>query len=438
MTQQAGIGLGICGDGKGWSGGATRSDGEASQPGRIKEKRPKVFLELEMHKKKLGRIVLELFGDVVPRTVENFRCLCTGERGISPYSGKPLHFKGSKFHRIIPGSVICGGDIVKGDGSGGDSIYNPDGDATFEDESFKMKHDRPGLISMGHRANEPGKNCSQFFIPSKPSPKLDGKHVVFGRVIQGLDVVSKLESSGTRSGKPLFETFVVDCGELDSASMALRKRKAEELDPLPKGWEKKESRSKPGLFYYQHESGYTQFERPSSTARDPMAAKAELEERRRVEQQKARRTEQQGAGVGIDAAGDEKVRAGEVRVWHIMKKHKDFRGKPASSWRMKSITWSQKEAKDVLVKMKQKLMCIDVGGGREALQRKFENYARLESDDDLSAKCGGDLGPLVLTKKIKLFGGHEIIDAARKLKQGEVSDIVSTDEGVHLVCRFDS
>merc|ERR1719253_2196284 len=109
MSQQAGIGLGIVGDGKGWSGGSTRSDGEANQPQRIKEKRPKAFLEIEIAGRKLGRIVIELFGDVVPKTVENFRALCTGECGISPVSGKPMCYKGSRFHKIIPSRYIIGG-----------------------------------------------------------------------------------------------------------------------------------------------------------------------------------------------------------------------------------------------------------------------------------------------------------------------------------------
>lgn len=435
ITQQAGTGLGICGDGKGWSGGATRSDGEASQPQRIKEKRPKCFLEIELGKRKLGRIVLELFGDVVPKTVENFRCLCTGEKGISPYSGKPLCYKGSKFHRIIPGSTVLGGDTTKGDGTGGDSIYNPDGDATFADENYKMKHDRAGLVSMAHRGGEPNKNCSSFFFISKPCPKLDGKHVVFGRIIQGLDIMSKLESSGTRSGQPLFESIISDCGELESAAQERRKRKIEELEgPLPPGWEKKESRSKPGLVYYLHESGYTQFDRPSSRARDPLLAMAELSDKRLKEKRLETKT---SAPSALDAGEPEQpqVKRGEVRVWHIMKKHKDFFGKPATSWRQKRITWSQDEAKDALAKIRLKLLCVQLGGGTEALQRKFENYCLAESDDNLTAKGGGDLGPCMRSKK--LFGDYAIMTAIKKLKQGDISEVIASEEGVHLVARFD-
>jgi len=427
MSQQAGIGLGIVGDGKGWSGGATRPDGEASQPQTIREKRPKCFLEITLKKRLLGRIIIELFGDVTPITVENFRCLCTGEKGISAVSGRPLHFKGSRFHKIIPGKIIQGGDITKGNGSGGDSIYNQDGDGCFPDENFKLKHDRPGLVSMAHRSHEAGKNCSQFFFTSNPSPKLDGKHVVFGRVIAGIDIVTKLESMGSQSGKPIYEVEITDCGELESPAMERRKRKAESDEPLPPGWEKKESRSKPGLFYYQHEGGYTQFERPSSRARDPLTAMAELTKRRRLEAESGKGKKE---ALPVVACA-----SGEVRVWHILKKHRDFFGKPATSWRQKEIVWSRQEAKSELEKLRMKLVNVGYGGGPQALQKKFENYARLQSDDDVSAKVGGDLGPV--TKRKKLFGGSEISKAGFELKLGDVSPVIETTEGVHLVARFE-
>lgn len=434
MTQQAGLGLGVCGDGKGWSGGATRSDGEANQPQKIKEKRPKVFLEIAISNRKLGRIVIECFGDVVPKTVENFRALCTGEKGVSAVNGKKLCYKGSKFHRIIPSKIIQGGDISKGDGSGGMSIYAQDSDGTFGDENFKLKHDRPGLISMAHKGGERGVNCSQFFFTTKANPKFDGVHCCFGRVIQGMDLISKVESAGTQSGRPLFDVVIDDCGELESAAMELRKRKKPEAeDKLPTGWEKKESRSKPGLFYYVHEGGYTQFEPPTSRGRDPLTAMADIAKRRRVEAE-ARGEKPKD----LLAAGHEEVRAcnsGEIRVWHIVKKHRDFFGKPATSWRQKSITWSKDEAKAVLEKLRWKLINIGYGGGDQAMQRKFENLARLESDDDHTAKVGGDLGPV--TKRKQLFGGQDFIQAAFKLKQGEVSEVTATSLGVHLIARFE-
>eukprot|EP00434_Breviolum_minutum_P015381 symbB.v1.2.013555.t1/scaffold952.1/size217748/13 len=129
------------------------------------------------------------------------------------------------------------------------------------------------------------------------------------------------------------------------------------------------------------------------------------------------------------------VKTGEARVWHILKKHRDFFGKPAKSWRQREITWSKKEAKDALKALKFKLENVAYGGGAQALQKKFENYARAESDDDVSAKVGGDLGPI--TKKKKLFGGYEISKISFELKIGTISDIVESSEGVHLVGRFE-
>merc|ERR1712232_1108530 len=126
---------------------------------------------------------------------------------------------------------------------------------------------------------------------------------------------------------------------------------------------------------------------------------------------------------------------GERRIWHILKKHKDFHGKPASSWRQKQITWSKKEAQDSLRKIKDKLFNVGYGGGQQAMQKKFENYARQESDDDMSAKVGGDLGPV--TKKKTLFGGNSIAKAAFELEIGELSDVIDTDAGVHIIARFE-
>merc|ERR1740138_1572054 len=151
-----------------------------------------------------------------------------------------------------------------------------------------------------------------------------------------MGLLSKLESAGSQSGKPLFEAVISDCGEIESEAMKTRKRKAGEEEPLPPGWQKKESRSKPGLFYYQHEEGYTQFERPSSRAKDPLAAMAELAKRRREEASASK----------AEALPDRAVHKGEARVWHILKRHRDFFGKPATSWRQKEITWSKKEAKE--------------------------------------------------------------------------------------------
>ncbi|KAI8070313.1 peptidyl-prolyl cis-trans isomerase D [Thamnidium elegans] len=168
---------------------------------------PRVFFDVSIGGKPEGRVVFELFKDVVPKTAENFRALCTGEKGVGA-SGKPLSYKGSIFHRIIKNFMIQGGDFTAGNGTGGESIY---GDK-FEDENFQLKHDKPFLLSMANAG--PGTNGSQFFITTVPTPHLDGKHVVFGKVLKGKAVIRTLEFLETNSDKPLKEAVITNCGEL--------------------------------------------------------------------------------------------------------------------------------------------------------------------------------------------------------------------------------
>ncbi len=167
----------------------------------------KVFLDISVGGGEAGRVVLGLFGNQVPRTVENFRALCTGEKGEGK-RGKPLHFQGSTFHRVIPGFMIQGGDFTDGNGTGGESIY---GDR-FEDENFGSRHEGAGTLSMANAG--PGTNGSQFFITTAPTPHLDGKHVVLGKVLEGMDVVEKVERVGSQSGEPAEEVRISGCGEL--------------------------------------------------------------------------------------------------------------------------------------------------------------------------------------------------------------------------------
>ncbi|TPX59418.1 hypothetical protein SpCBS45565_g07744 [Spizellomyces sp. 'palustris'] len=175
-----------------------------------KSHNPRCYFDIEIAGQKAGRIVFELFADEVPKTAENFRALCTGERGRSAKSGATLHYKGSAFHRVIQDFMLQGGDFTNEDGTGGESIYG----GQFPDESFKRKHDVELLLSMANRG--PNTNGSQFFITCAPTPHLDGKHVVFGRVVSGQDIVRKIEVLPTdRKDRPHDKVIIANSGELE-------------------------------------------------------------------------------------------------------------------------------------------------------------------------------------------------------------------------------
>jgi len=161
----------------------------------------KVFFDLSIGGEPAGRIIFGLFGKSVPKTVDNFVQLSKGFKGKG--------YKGSVFHRVINRFMMQGGDFDRADGTGGYSIYGP----TFADENFSVKHTEPGLLSMANRG--PNTNGSQFFVTFVPTPHLDGKHMVFGKVLEGLDIVQRVEENpiGPRD-KPIKEVKVVDCGEL--------------------------------------------------------------------------------------------------------------------------------------------------------------------------------------------------------------------------------
>lgn len=167
----------------------------------------KVFFDIEIDGEKAGRIVMGLYGSVVPKTVENFLHLCICDKGAGKM-GKELCYKQSTFHRIIPGFMIQGGDFTMGNGMGGESIYGE----KFADENFKIKHTGPGLLSMANAG--PNTNGSQFFITTAKTEWLDGKHVVFGRVMSGMRVVRQIEAVGSQSGTPSKTVVIVNCGEL--------------------------------------------------------------------------------------------------------------------------------------------------------------------------------------------------------------------------------
>lgn len=151
---------------------------------------------------------MQLYKDITPKTAENFRALCTGEKGTGK-SGKPLYYKGCAFHRVIKDFMIQGGDFTNGDGTGGESIYGE----KFDDENFLIKHTKEGQLSMANAG--PGTNGSQFFITNKDCPHLDGKHVVFGHVVEGMDIVKKIEDVPKGAAdKPLSDIVIEDCGEM--------------------------------------------------------------------------------------------------------------------------------------------------------------------------------------------------------------------------------
>jgi len=166
----------------------------------------KVFFDMTVGGAAAGKIVMELRDDVVPKTAENFRALCTGENGMGK-SGKPLHFKGSAFHRVIPNFMCQGGDFTRGNGTGGESIYGE----KFADEAFTLKHTGPGILSMANAG--PNTNGSQFFLCTVKTDWLDGKHVVFGTVTEGMDVVKAIEAVGSQSGSCSKPVVIADCGQ---------------------------------------------------------------------------------------------------------------------------------------------------------------------------------------------------------------------------------
>lgn len=165
-------------------------------------KHENVFFDVEADGELLGRIAIELHTDIVPKTSDNFRALCTGEKGFG--------FKGSTFHRIIPDFMIQGGDFTNHNGTGGKSIYG----SKFDDENFTLSHTKPGILSMANSG--PNTNGSQFFITTIETSWLDGKHVVFGTVADGMDVVKNIEALGSPSGQPSKKVHIRDCGILST------------------------------------------------------------------------------------------------------------------------------------------------------------------------------------------------------------------------------
>jgi len=193
-----------------WFGGSNKQPNSMSSSADLKSKggsqhhnpsNPVCYFDVQIGADEVGRIEMELFEDVTPKTAENFRALCTGEKGYG--------YKGCVFHRIIPNFMIQGGDFTRGNGTGGKSIYGN----KFNDENFVLTHDGAGVLSMANAG--PNTNGSQFFITTVKTSWLDGKHVVFGRVCSGLDIMRLLEKHGSSSGATSQRCFIKDSGQLN-------------------------------------------------------------------------------------------------------------------------------------------------------------------------------------------------------------------------------
>lgn len=306
---------------------------------------PKVFFDISFDNTPVGRIEIELFANIVPKTAENFRCLCTGENGMGR-QGKRLSYRGSIFHRIIPNFMCQGGDFTRGNGTGGESIYGE----KFKDENFMMKHTGPGILSMANSG--PNTNGSQFFICTTQTPHLNGRHVVFGKIVSGMEVMYKMERCGSSEGKTDKRVSIHNCGQVQDG---------------------------------QPPAKVARKEAPSSKA----AASAT-----------------------------------EAQVLHIIRKHSGSR-RP-SSWREETITCSREEAREFLDQLRTQL--VDLATTKQ--RNTFMKLAKEHSDCG-SAKKGGDLGSFGRGKMQKAFE-----EASFALGINELSQVVSTDSGEHLILRI--
>lgn len=188
-----------------------------------------VFFDVEISSVNIGRMVFKLYPNICPKTVENFRCLCNGERGTGLITKMPLHYQGSKFHRIIPGFMAQGGDFELGDGRGGESIYG--GKFSDEQGGLALRHAKRGLLSMANSGKDT--NGSQFFILFKPAHHLNGKHVVFGEIVDGHATLDAVEGVKTTSDdRPIAPVTTARCGQLERRVIGMRrvKRKAEKAE----------------------------------------------------------------------------------------------------------------------------------------------------------------------------------------------------------------
>ncbi|CAH0591446.1 unnamed protein product [Chrysodeixis includens] len=202
-------------------------------PDSLTQRNPLVYMDISIDGEQAGRIVIKLRNDIVPRTAENFRALCTGEKGVGS-NGKLLHYKGTRFHKAVTQFMIQGGDIISDDGSSGESIYGP----MFEDENFRLKHD-PGVLSMAN-SGRPNTNGSQFCITTVPCSHLDGTNVVFGEVLAGLGIVREIQKYGEGElCRPTVPCVIEDCGEVitNDWDVSCRDGTADKLPEYPEDYQ---------------------------------------------------------------------------------------------------------------------------------------------------------------------------------------------------------
>ncbi|KAH8302140.1 hypothetical protein KR044_003282 [Drosophila immigrans] len=199
----------------------------------VKTTNPLVYMDISIGQESAGRMIIELRKDVVPKTAENFRALCTGERGIGQM-GQALHYKGTRFHTIKRVFAVQGGDLVNNDGTSGDSIYGP----LFEDENFELTHNDEGVVSMANYG-KPHTNNSQFFITAVGCENLNGTNVVVGRVLRGLGIVAEMEQNCTDDAHPTLDIVISDCGEITADmdwGVDCNDETTDKLPPYPQDW----------------------------------------------------------------------------------------------------------------------------------------------------------------------------------------------------------
>jgi len=350
-------------------------------------KNPLVYFEIAVDDISIGHIEFELFADNVPKTAENFRCLCTGEVKRAEGKGDRLFFHGSIFHRIIPGFMCQGGDITKNNGTGGESIYG----VKFNDENFKRKHFK-GCLSMANSGANT--NGSQFFICTEETAHLNGKHVVFGKVETGYDIVQKMEMLGSRSGRTSKKVSILSCGEVNTGEGKLEKPKIVDVAPAAR----------------------IAYEYPVEAVGGGLGLLGLLQE---SDQQAA----QAPAAAPAQAMDIEEGEPEEVHVLHILRKHSGSRKPKNRGGQL--VTRSQQEAGEYLEDMANQF----AGLSPAELRKQFSATAQTESDC-ASFKKGGDYGRFRRGQRDQDFE-----DAAFALKVGEMSDIVSTASGEHIILR---